>query len=160
MRTWLVPARRLAWVALAAASTAMAQEAPRAPASASAPQATAAPAPAAPGIAGSVFVSPHLQDQVRLGDTLFIVARAAGAGRMPVAVLRLQVRSLPVRFSLDDANAMTPELSLSRYPSVSVEARISRSGNAIRQPGDLFGRPVEARVGRSDLQLVIDQVLR
>lgn len=137
MRTWLAPARWLAWLALAAPGAALAD-----------------------GITGAVFVAPGLEDQVRVGDTVFIVASAPRAGRMPVAVLRLQVRSLPVRFTLDDSNALAPELTLSRYPLVSVEARISRSGDVIRQRGDLYSRPVSASAGRGDLYLLIDQVFR
>ena len=43
---------------------------------------------------------------------------------------------------------------------MSIEARIGRSSNAIRQPGDLYGPALEAAAGRSDLRIVIDQVLR
>lgn len=127
---------------------------------ASAPVAAPASAPGARSITGQVTVAPALREQVRVGDTLFVVARAAGAGRMPVAALRLQVTALPVLFVLDDSHAMSPELTLSRFPAVSIEARISRSGNAIRQPGDLFGAPQESMLGRGDLRIVIDQVLR
>ena len=122
-------------------------------------QAQAEPAPAR-ALAGQVLLAPALQGRVRAGDTLFIVARAADAGRMPVAALRVQLAGLPLAFTLDDRHAMAPELALSRFPAASIEARISRSGSASRQPGDLFGTVPEAALGRTDLRIVIDQVVR
>jgi cytochrome c-type biogenesis protein CcmH len=58
---------------------------------------------------------------------------------MPLAILRKQVRDLPVSFVLDDTLAMTPEMTLSKFPRIVIGARISRSGSATPQPGDLEG---------------------
>jgi len=82
--------------------------------------------------------------------------RMIGAGHLR----RLKLAALPVAFMLDDRHAMAPELALSRFAAASIEARISRSGNALRQPGDLFGTIPETALGRSDLRIVIDQVVR
>jgi cytochrome c-type biogenesis protein CcmH len=66
------------------------------------------------------------------------------------------VSELPIRFTLDDSQAMSPELKLSKFPRVVVGARISKSGNAMPQPGDLIAQPVVPSGG--ELTLVIDQV--
>ena len=58
---------------------------------------------------------------------------------MPLAILRRQVRDLPVAFALDDTMAMTPEMTLSKFPRVVVGARVSKSGSATPQPGDVEG---------------------
>ena len=55
---------------------------------------------------------------------------------------------------------MSPELKLSKFPRVLVGARISKSGNAIPQPGDLIATPVATATGPggAELKLVIDQI--
>jgi cytochrome c-type biogenesis protein CcmH len=94
---------------------------------------------AARGVTGTVSLSPKLAAKVAPTDTVFIFARAAEGPPMPLAVLRKQARDLPVKFSLDDSMAMAPQLRLSAHPRVVVGARISKSGNATPQPGDLQG---------------------
>ena len=54
---------------------------------------------------------------------------------------------------------MAPGAKLSTAPAVIVEARISKSGNAIPQPGDLFGRSPPLKPGASGLRITIDQVV-
>jgi cytochrome c-type biogenesis protein CcmH len=79
-------------------------------AAASAPQ----PAAAAAGIGhGEVVLAPELAARVAAGDTVYVFARAAQGPRMPLAILRQPVGSWPLRFTLDDSSAMTPELRLS-----------------------------------------------
>ena len=112
-----------------------------------------------PRIGGTVSIAPALQGKVPAQATVFIVARAPAEGRMPVAVLRLPARDLPARFVLDDSLAMTPERPLSRFSPLTVEVRVSASGQAAPRPGDLFGAPREARLGQDDLLLVADQQL-
>ena len=69
-------------------------------------------------------------------DTLFVFARAAEGPRMPVAILRAQAKDLPLEFTLDDRSSMMGA-KLSEQKSVIVGARISRSGNATPQPGEI-----------------------
>ena len=75
---------------------------------------------------------------------------------MPLAILRKQAKDLPVQFVLDDSMAMTPTMRLSSFPDVIVGARISKSGDAMPQKGDLQGatRPLANRVDK--LTIVID----
>jgi cytochrome c-type biogenesis protein CcmH len=61
-------------------------------------------------------------------------------------------------FTLDDSTAMADELKLSRFELVIVGARVSKSGNAIPQSGDLVGQSVPLKAGSGRLMLVIDGV--
>lgn len=112
-------------------------------------------------VSGTVTISAGFKDKTKSDDTLFIYARAAGANmpRMPLAVWRGAARDLPKTFSLDDSMAMTPTMVLSKFEQVTVEARISKSGNAIAQSGDLGAASVTVKPGAKDLRIVIDRVL-
>lgn len=139
--------------------------APSKRAAATAPPASAPSAPrgdkaaAGPAIAGRVDLNAALASKVALNDTVFIFARAAEGPRMPLAVLRIPAKELPRDFSLDDSMGMAPGVKLSATPSVIVEARISKSGNALPQPGDLFGRSAPLKPGASGVRITIDQVV-
>lgn len=116
---------------------------------------------AAPGrLSGQARIAPALMAQVQPTDTVFILARPASGSRMPLAVLRLRAADLPRAFTLDDSNAMSPQALLSSAGRVRVEIRVSRSGTAMPQAGDLGGTPVETDVPASGLELVADTVLR
>jgi cytochrome c-type biogenesis protein CcmH len=110
-------------------------------------------------IAGTVALAPALQGKVAPTDTVYIFARAAEGPRMPLAILRKQVKDLPVTFALDDSMAMSPNFALSNFPSVVVGARISKSGNAAPQSGDLEGVSPTVKVGMSGVSVVIDRAL-
>jgi cytochrome c-type biogenesis protein CcmH len=109
-------------------------------------------------LAGSVSLSPRLKGQASPEDTVFIFARAAEGPRVPLAVLRKKVRELPVSFALDDSMAMAPGLNLSAFPRVVVSARISKSGNAASQPGDLEGASAVVANNAVGVKVVIDGV--
>jgi cytochrome c-type biogenesis protein CcmH len=112
--------------------------------------------PAATALRGVVTLSPKLAAQASPDDTVFIFARAAEGPPMPLAVLRKRVRDLPAKFALDDSMAMAPGMKLSDHPRVVVGARISKSGNALPQPGDLQGLSgVVANTAR-DVSVLID----
>ena len=120
--------------------------------------ATATPAAAAPGsssLEGSVRLSPALANLASPTDTVFIFARAAEGPRMPLAILRMQVKDLPLKFTLDDSTAMSPATRLSQHPRVVVSARISKSGQAAPSPGDLVGQsaPVANTEGAVDIEI-------
>ena len=125
------------------------------------------PGPAATAVAtssevlfnGTVRVSDELMLKYDRKATLFVVAREAGGPPMPVAVLRLAGRGMPVNFELGDQHSMTGDRKLSTMASVTIEARLSSSGNAIRQPGDLIGSSAAIKPGQRDLQIVIDRLV-
>ncbi|HUI99407.1 MAG TPA: c-type cytochrome biogenesis protein CcmI [Usitatibacter sp.] len=120
------------------------------------------PAPSPGGaatLAGSVTVSPRIASRVDPAATLFVFARAEDGPRMPLAVVRATAAQLPMKFRLDDSQAMAPEMQLSRAKAVRVEARISRSGNAMPQPGDLVGTSAVVKPGDHEVKVVIDSVV-
>ncbi len=121
----------------------------------------AAPVAASGGqqISGRVRLAPALAGKVAPGDTLFIFARAQQGPRMPLAILNLKASALPAHFTLDDSNAMAAGMNLSSFPSVMVVARISKSGNATAQSGDLEGSVGPVKPGTQNIQITIDRVM-
>jgi cytochrome c-type biogenesis protein CcmH len=79
---------------------------------------------------------------------------------MPLAVQRIKVRDLPAKFSLNDAMAMAPGMAISAHPRVIVTARISRSGQAAPQPGDLQGASKPVANDATGVSVVIDTLVR
>lgn len=111
-------------------------------------------------ITGKVSLSPALAAKVSPEDIVFILARAANGPKMPLAVLRKQVKDLPMDFTLDDSMAMQPQLKLSGFDEVVVVARVSKSGSPMGQPGDLEGLVQSAKPGSKGLNIVIDKVVQ
>jgi cytochrome c-type biogenesis protein CcmH len=110
-------------------------------------------------VTGVVTLAPEVAAKAKPDDTLFIFARAASGPRMPLAIMKRQVKDLPVKFSLDDSMAMTPAMKLSNFPDVVVGARVSQSGTAAPRSGDLEGLSGTIKVGAQDVAIVIDKVV-
>ncbi len=149
----LQEARKLAGLP-AQAAPAVAQTKPPA-------QADAGPAAlGGPSVSGTVSLSPELRAQANPEDTVFIFAKAAPNGRMPLAAERKQVKDLPYQFTLDDSKSMSPQARLSSATQVVISARVSKSGNAIAQPGDLQGQSAPVALGAKDLRIDIREVVK
>ena len=114
---------------------------------------------AGPTVSGTVTLSTALKAQPRPEDTVFIFARNAEGGRMPLAILRKQVKDLPAAFTLDDSLAMGPGMGLSSAQKVIVGARISRSGQAMPQSGDLEGLSAPVALGSQAVVVEISRAL-
>lgn len=124
-----------------------------------APETEAAAPAAGPSLQVRVDLAPALKDKVPPGSTLFVYARAEQGPPMPLAVARLDATALPATVTLTDAMAMTPQLKLSSVPRVFVGARISGSGQAIAQNGDLEGDAgVIAVDTKTPVAITIDKV--
>jgi len=119
-----------------------------------------AAAPQAAALRGTVRIAPTLKGKFGPEDTVFIYARAADGPPMPLAVQRVKARELPVSFALDDAMAMSPGMELSAHPRVVVTARVSKSGGATPQPGDLQGASAPVANNASGVTVLIDTVVR
>lgn len=110
-------------------------------------------------VSGTVALAPALVKQTKPEDTVFVFARPSEGSRMPLALLRKQVKDLPIVFTLDDSMAMSPASTLSKATRVVVGARISRSGNAMPEKGDLAGLSAPVVVGAKGLKIEINDVV-
>ncbi len=111
-------------------------------------------------VSGKVTLSKTLVGKVNPEDAVFVFARPAGGERMPLAILRKQVKDLPLQFTLDDSMAMSPSANLSSAKQVIVSARISKSGNAMPQAGDLSGQSGQVSVGTSGINIDITETVK
>jgi len=111
-------------------------------------------------VRGEIVLSKALQTKVPAGLTLFILAKSVDAPGAPVAVLRTTTGGWPIKFELNDTLAMVPERRLSTAGKVTIEARVSKSGQATPQSGDLLGvtSPLDAAEGKV-VHIVIERVI-
>ena len=116
-----------------------------------------APAISNQGVSGQVDIAPELKPKIKVGDVLMVIARKPGE-RMPVAVLKTPVTAFPISFVLNDALAMSPNALISQIPEVSVEVRISKTGMAMPEAGDLISTPQTIKVGTTNARLIIGQI--
>lgn len=86
---------------------------------------------------------------------VFVVARADGHPR-PVAVLRLPATSLPAHFTLGPENLLDPAVSLSSFPELRLQARVSLDGQAMPRAGDIYSQSFSVPPGSSNLLLELN----
>ncbi len=116
--------------------------------------------PQAGGLRGTVSIAPKLKGKFDPEATVYIYARAAEGPAMPLAVLRRRARELPLDYALDDTMAMAPGMNLSAHARVVITARVSKSGKATPQPGDLQGASAPVANVARGVNVVIDTVVR
>lgn len=116
-------------------------------------------AAAATALKVTVSLSPALAAKAAPDDVVFIFARPATGPRMPLALVRKQVRDLPVTVVLDDSQGMSPQMKLSTAPEVIVVARVTKSGMADARDGDLEGVSAPVASGTKAISVSIDKVL-
>ena len=121
-------------------------------------QGPAAAASSANALTVQVSLDPDFAARVRLrGDaSVFVIARIPGGPPMPVAAEKHPLQDLPMTVTLDDADSPMPTQKLSALREVEVFARLSSSGEATRQDGDLDSKPVRVALPATQpVELVI-----
>ncbi|MGA9341496.1 MAG: c-type cytochrome biogenesis protein CcmI [Rhodanobacteraceae bacterium] len=115
----------------------------------------------APKLTVAVALDPKLKDKFDPDATLFVFAKAASGPPMPLAIQRMSASKLPITITLDDSMGMLPSLRLSMFPQVVIGARVSKSGNALPQSGDLqvLSAPIDVH-RTTPIALTIDQQVR
>lgn len=109
------------------------------------------------GVSGVIDITPPLKSKIQATDMVLVIARKPGE-RMPVAVLKTRAESFPMDFVLNDSLAMSPNALISQLSEVSVEVRISKTGMAMPEPGDLISAAQTVQVGAKNIQLLVNQV--
>ena len=109
----------------------------------------------------SVSVEPAILEQVDPQDSVFIFARALQGPAVPLAVVKRQVKDLPLVIELDDNSAMVPNMTISAFDKISIVARISRSGAAQAASGDFFGETgaIEPKITSEVAVTISEQIL-
>jgi cytochrome c-type biogenesis protein CcmH len=111
-------------------------------------------------VSGTVTISPTLIDKLNPAATLFVFARAEQGAPMPLAVVRVKGSQLPYTFYLDDSHAIMPDHKLSQASKVVLIARISSSGDAKQQKGDLEGMSEPINVNSRGVEVEINKVIK
>jgi cytochrome c-type biogenesis protein CcmH len=120
---------------------------------------TSPAANAATALKGTVSLDPKLRARVSPGDTVFVLARPAEGSKMPLAVVRTTVEKLPFAFTLDDSMAMAAGATISSHAKVVIVARVSKSGNAAAQKGDVEGLSAPVAPGVSGVKVALSRVI-
>lgn len=124
------------------------------------PRASTAVAAASGGVVkGVVELDPAIKDKAGPQDIVMVIARKPGM-RMPLAVLRQSASSMPMPFTLDDSLSMDPNSKLSSSPEVEIEARISKTGLAMPNAGDLLSAPQTVKLGTQNVTLRVAKVIQ
>ncbi len=111
-------------------------------------------------VAVTITIDPTLRQRVNAQDVLFVFARAPGQGGPPLAVSKTQADNLPREIVLDDSMSMAPMFKLKVGDTVTVTARISKSGTPTAQSGDLQVSSEPFVIGEQNtIALVIDEVV-
>jgi hypothetical protein len=113
----------------------------------------------ASAIRGTVSLAPALSKKADPGASVFIYARAKQGPVMPLAIVRTTVSALPYAYQLDDSVSVMADLKLSQAGEVVVVARVSKTGDAKSQKGDLQGLSGPVAPGSDKVDVEINAVL-
>ena len=111
----------------------------------------------AAAISGIVSLAPSLAGKGAPTDTLFVFAREMNGPPMPVSIVRATKQDLPFTFRLDDSTSPMPSRKLSGAGTVVIVGRLSKSGQAMPQSGDLEGMSQPVKSGVDGITVVIDR---
>lgn len=107
-------------------------------------------------ITGKVVLGPNMAGKA-LPDTLFVFAKDVAGPPMPVSIVRASRKDLPFTFRLDDSTSPMPSRKLSDIDTVVIVARLSKSGKAMAESGDLEGMSQPIKPGAENITVVIDR---
>jgi cytochrome c-type biogenesis protein CcmH len=108
-------------------------------------------------ITGKVVLGPNFSGKGALPDTLFVFAKDVAGPPMPVSIVRASSKDLPFTFRLDDSTSPMPSRKLSDIDTVVIVARLSKSGRAMAESGDLEGMSQPVKPGAENITVVIDR---
>ena len=114
---------------------------------------------AGPVLAIEIAIAPEVATGA-LGPNaiVYLLARAPGGGP-PLAAKQIPLSALPGRFELGVADAMIQGRTIAGQERVTVIARISLSGVATEQPGDIYGQAeVDVSSGET-VSITIDSIV-
>lgn len=109
-----------------------------------------------------VSVAQGLAKNYQASDTVFIYARAKNGPKMPLSLVRVPLSALPIKVELTEATSMLPNMNLRSFEQIEVLARISPSGQAISQAGDLISAAVSvdfSQHSQHELEVLIQRVV-
>ncbi|WP_458524778.1 c-type cytochrome biogenesis protein CcmI [Onishia taeanensis] len=114
-----------------------------------------------PGISVRVRLDARFAERVGREASVFVVARDIDGERPPLAIVRATVGELPLTVRLDDGDAMSPMATLSQVEEARLVVRVSPSGQAEPQPGDLVGEHAAVPVAAEGepVEVIIDRVV-
>ncbi len=118
---------------------------------------------ASEGIDVTVTINSSLLPLIKVDDVLFVAIRDVKGGppfaakRLPISVIKQGEASI----SLSDLDAMMPDRTLQSARAddtqLAVIARISHTGNAIAESGDMSANPVVITTGQNQVNIEINQ---
>ena len=123
------------------------------------PAAKTSPTKAGASLKVAVSLSPAVAKQAAPDDVVYVFARAVSGPRMPLAIVRAQVKDLPTTIVLEESQGMGQGMTLSSAPEIIVVARVSKSGMANAQNGDLEGISAPVKKGTKSVSISIANVV-
>lgn len=112
------------------------------------------------GVSGTVTIAPALASKLDPAATVFVYARASKGMPMPLAISRTTAKDLPYKYHLDDSNALMPGNKLSQASEVVIVARISKTGDAKPQAGDLQGMSSAVKPDGKTVDIEINELVK
>jgi cytochrome c-type biogenesis protein CcmH len=115
-----------------------------------------APVEAGKTVSGKIVLPAARRNDVKRGDTLFVIARKAGGmGGAPLAVQKLQAGDFPMDFSLSSRDAMVQGIPFEG--DIAIMVRVDKDGDAMtRRKGDVMGQVPLVKVGKQDVVIPLD----
>jgi len=114
--------------------------------------------PAIVGLAYEVNIALSTQVRYTKNSTLFVYAQSVSGSPMPIAAIKLPIKTFPVKVTLSDANAMVEGVKLSDHPQFTIKARISADGTVNKNTGQWSGKSDVINAGdESAINIIIDQ---